>query len=82
MGQKEPVISELYKELGITQPTIYRYFRPNGVLREYGKKGIGLINIAVKQPLTPAKFKVVWPIVIIHFVPEIIPDSCRSKSTM
>jgi hypothetical protein len=43
MGQKETVISELCKELGITKPTIYRCLAPNGALRDYGK---GLLDEA------------------------------------
>ena len=42
MGQKETVISELCKELGITKPTLYRYFAPNGALRDYGKRVLGV----------------------------------------
>ena len=41
MGQKETVISELCKELGITKPTLYRYLAPNGALRDYGKRVLG-----------------------------------------
>ena len=47
MGQKETVISELCKELGITKPTLYRYLAPNGALRDYGKRV--LTNSAVKR---------------------------------
>jgi len=42
MGQKETVISELCKELCITKPTLYRYLAPNGALREYGKRVLGV----------------------------------------
>lgn len=42
MGQKETIISELCKELGIAKPTLYRYVAPNGVLREYGKRVLGV----------------------------------------
>lgn len=42
MGQRETVISELCKELGITKPTLYRYLAPNGTLRDYGKKVLGV----------------------------------------
>ena len=41
MGNKETVVSELCKELGITKPTLYRYVGPKGELREYGKKVLG-----------------------------------------
>lgn len=42
MGNKETVVSELCKELGITKPTLYRYVSPDGELREYGKKVLGV----------------------------------------
>ena len=42
MGNKETVVSELCKELGITKPTLYRYVDPKGNLREYGKKVLGI----------------------------------------
>jgi hypothetical protein len=42
LGQKETVISELCKELGITKPTLYRYLAPNGELRDYGKRVLGV----------------------------------------
>ena len=38
MGQKETVVSELCKELGITRQTLYRHVGPDGDLREDGKK--------------------------------------------
>ncbi len=38
MGQKETVVSELCKELGITRQTLYRHVGPDGGLREDGKK--------------------------------------------
>ena len=38
MGQKETIVSELCKELGITKPTLYRYVAPNGELRDHGKR--------------------------------------------
>jgi len=44
MGNKETVVSELCKELGITKPTLYRYVDPKGNLREYGKKVLGIQN--------------------------------------
>ncbi len=36
--QEKGVISELCAELGISTMTLYRYFAPNGDLRDYGKK--------------------------------------------
>ncbi len=41
MGQKETIVSELCKELGITKPTLYRYVGPNGELRDHGKRLLG-----------------------------------------
>ncbi len=41
MEQKETVVSELCKELGITKPTFYRYVGPNGELRDHGKRLLG-----------------------------------------
>ena len=65
MGQKETVISELCKELGITKPTLYRYFAPNGALRDYGKRVLGLTNSAVKKYQTALKvilFRKKWDV--------------------
>jgi DNA invertase Pin-like site-specific DNA recombinase len=42
MGKNETLVSELSKELGITRSTLYRYVGPNGQLREYGKRVLGL----------------------------------------
>lgn len=42
MGNRETVVSELCKELGITKPTLYRYVAPNGSLRDYGKRVLGV----------------------------------------
>ncbi|HYN44463.1 MAG TPA: hypothetical protein VER35_00535 [Candidatus Limnocylindrales bacterium] len=42
MGQKETVISGFCKELGITRPTRYRYLAPNGTLRDYSKRVLGV----------------------------------------
>lgn len=42
MGKRETVVSELCKELGITKPTLYRYVAPDGSLRNYGKKVLGV----------------------------------------
>ncbi len=38
MGQKETVVSELCRELGITRQTLYRHLAPDGVLRHDGQK--------------------------------------------
>jgi DNA invertase Pin-like site-specific DNA recombinase len=38
MGKKEPVVSELCAELGITRATLYRYISPTGELRNYEKR--------------------------------------------
>lgn len=38
MGQKETVVSDLCKELGITRQTLYRHVGPDGGLREDGKR--------------------------------------------
>jgi DNA invertase Pin-like site-specific DNA recombinase len=38
MGQKETIVGNLCKELGVTRPTIYRYVDLKGKLREYGKQ--------------------------------------------
>jgi len=38
MGQKETVVSDLCKELGVTQQTLYRHLGPDGVLRQDGQK--------------------------------------------
>ena len=38
MGQRQTVVSELCKELGITRQTLYRHLGPDGSLREDGKK--------------------------------------------
>ena len=42
MGQKETVVSELCKELGVTRQSLYRHLGPNGVLRQDGQKMLGL----------------------------------------
>lgn len=42
IGKRETVVSELCKELGITKPTLYRYVGPDGSLREFGKKVLGV----------------------------------------
>jgi Resolvase, N terminal domain len=38
MGQRQTVVSELCKELGVTRQTLYRHLGPDGSLREDGKK--------------------------------------------
>ncbi|MBX9722565.1 MAG: recombinase family protein [Candidatus Obscuribacterales bacterium] len=38
MGNKETVVNDLCRELGITRQTLYRYVSPSGKLRESGKK--------------------------------------------
>ncbi|CAN5115730.1 recombinase family protein [soil metagenome] len=38
MSNKETVVSDLCRELGITRQTLYRYVSPTGKLRESGKK--------------------------------------------
>ena len=42
MKNRDTSVSELCKELGITRPTLYRYVGPNGELREFGKKVLGV----------------------------------------
>ena len=42
MGNRETVVSDLCKELGITKPTLYRYVAPDGSLRDHGKKVLGI----------------------------------------
>ena len=41
MGQKETVVSELCKELGVTRQTLYRHLGPDGALRQDGQKVLG-----------------------------------------
>lgn len=38
MSQKETVVSDLCKELGVTRQTLYRHLGPDGVLRQDGQK--------------------------------------------
>jgi DNA invertase Pin-like site-specific DNA recombinase len=38
MGQRQTVVSELCRELGVTRQTPYRHLGPDGSLRENGKK--------------------------------------------
>jgi len=42
MKNRDSSVSELCKELGITRPTLYRYIAPDGQLREFGKKVLGI----------------------------------------
>ena len=41
MGQKETVVSELCKELGVTRQTPYRHLGPDAALRQDGQKMLG-----------------------------------------
>ena len=41
MGQKETVVSDLCKELGVTRQTLYRHLGPDGALRQDGQKMLG-----------------------------------------
>lgn len=38
MGQRQTVVSELCKELGVTRQTLYRHIGPDGQLRDDGQK--------------------------------------------
>jgi hypothetical protein len=38
MGQRETVVGDLCRELGVTRQTLYRHVAPDGSLREDGKK--------------------------------------------
>ena len=42
MAQRDTSVSELCKELGIERVTLYRYIGPNGELRDYGKRVLGI----------------------------------------
>lgn len=42
MAQRDTSVSELCKELGIERVTLYRHVGPNGELREYGRRVLGL----------------------------------------
>jgi hypothetical protein len=44
MGKKDTVVEELCRELGNTWPTIYRYVGPDGKIREYGRRVLGMAN--------------------------------------
>lgn len=41
MGQKETVVNELCKDLGVTRQTLYRHLGPDGALRQNGQKMLG-----------------------------------------
>jgi len=47
MQNRDTSVTELCKELGITRPTLYRYVGPNGELREFGKKVLGVSENSV-----------------------------------
>ncbi len=38
MGQRQTVVSDLCRELGVTRQTLYRHIGPDGSLREDGQK--------------------------------------------
>ena len=38
MGQRQTIVSELCKQLGVTRQTLYRHIGPDGSLREDGQK--------------------------------------------
>jgi DNA invertase Pin-like site-specific DNA recombinase len=42
MGERDTSVSALCVELGIQRATLYRYVGPNGELRDYGKRVLGL----------------------------------------
>jgi hypothetical protein len=42
MAQRDTSVSDLCKELGIERVTLYRYVGPQGELRSYGKRVLGL----------------------------------------
>ncbi len=44
MGKKDTSIRELCKELGVTRATLYRYFGPDGQLRNHGKQVLALTS--------------------------------------
>jgi DNA invertase Pin-like site-specific DNA recombinase len=43
MAQRDTSVSDLCKELGVKRVTLYRYVGPNGELRDYGKRVLGLV---------------------------------------
>lgn len=42
MAQRDTSVTDLCKEIGIERVTLYRYVAPNGELRDYGKRVLGL----------------------------------------
>jgi len=42
MSNRDTSVSELCKEIGVTRAKLYRYVRPSGELREFGKKVLGI----------------------------------------
>ena len=42
MKNRDTSVSELCKEIGITRPTLYRYVTPDGELREFGRRVLGI----------------------------------------
>ncbi len=42
MAKRDTSVSTLCAELGIQRVTLYRYVGPNGELRDYGKRVLGL----------------------------------------
>ena len=45
MKSRDSSVSELCKELGITRPTLYRYVTPDGELREFGRRVLGILEV-------------------------------------
>ncbi|MCV3765157.1 recombinase family protein [Rhizobium sp. TRM95796] len=43
MGKPETVVADLCKELAVSRQTLYRHVGPDGVLREDGKKALGVL---------------------------------------
>lgn len=42
MAQRDTSVADLCREIGIERVTLYRYVGPNGELRDYGKRVLGL----------------------------------------
>jgi len=42
MKNRDTSVSELCKELNITRATLYKYVDPEGNLRKYGKRVLGI----------------------------------------
>jgi DNA-binding phage protein len=38
LGQRQTIVTELCKQLGVTRQTLYRHLGPDGSLREDGQK--------------------------------------------